>query len=495
MKLHWLVLAILVVAPAADALNIATKGIRARSSEEFSPETAWDLGIYGCDVTIAIFDEGVDDAHPHLDGKVAAGVDVTATGIVWNNVNDGNPQPILGTHGTPVAGLAVSHAGKPFFHAEDFPGYDEDDLVGMAPCAWMVDVQFNDILGASTSEFVAAFDWAIANKDNDWGDNDPTNDGIDIITMSWSPLDGTDGSDVLSQAANRAVEAGIVVLGSMGNSGPEYQPWGTPAAADLSLGIANLWNERTIDRSDDVIRESSTIGPRPDDGDDNPYDELKPDVATPGHGVIGPVAGNADGSEYAIAGCGEDSIAPVDVSLILSCTAGFSGTSAATPMTAGVVALMLDANQNLTAADIKEILHQTAIPHKDQTPSAPEINAVYNHVYGWGMTDAYGAVKMAMTWPGMELGADTDSDGVRNYRDAEPFNPAVKTIIAPAPEIKETPLPPAQDADGDGVTNDVDDDPLDPTVQSGGTTGESNDTPFIGIGCVLLGLAVVMRRR
>jgi serine protease AprX len=497
MKILWIVLAILLLAPAVDALNIANQGVRARSSAEFSPETAWDQGIYGCGVTIAIFDEGVDDAHPHLDGKVAAGVDVTASGIFWDTVNDGNPQPIMGTHGTPVAGLAVSHAGKPFFRAEDFPGYADDDLVGMAPCAWMVDVQFNDLLGASTSEFVAAFDWAIANKDNDWGDNDASNDGIDIITMSWSPIDGTDGSDVLSQAANRAVEAGIVVLGSMGNSGPDYRPWGTPAAADLSLGIANLWNERTVDRSDDVIRASSTIGPRPDDGDDNPYEEMKPDVATPGHGVVGPVAGQADGSEYAIAGCGEDSLVGADLSLVLRCTAGFSGTSAATPMTAGIVALLLDANENLTAADVKEILHQTAIPHPDQEPTFPELNARYNAVYGWGMVDAYGAVMLAMTWPGMELGADTDSDGVRNYRDAEPFNPAVTTTVAASEQVKSTELPAGQDADGDGVNNEVDVGPLDPEntkTLGAGETGESNDTPVVGVGLILVAIALLRRR-
>lgn len=486
---------VLLMAPAVDALDIGARSMKVRASEEYSPETVWDLGIYGCGVTIAVFDEGVDDGHPHLDGKVAAGVDTTATGDFWTQANGGNPQPVVGSHGTPVAALALSHAGSPFFRTEDFPGYAEDDLVGIAPCAWLVDVQFNDIQGASEQEMVAAFQWAIDHVDDDWGDSDPSNDGIEVITMSWSPNDETDGSHPVCQAANRAAEAGIVVLGSAGNSGGEERPdLGCPTGADGALSIANLWNQRTVDRSDDELRESSTWGPRTDDGDDDPYEELKPDVATPGHGVVGATSGAGDGSEYAIFGCGDDSTLGNDPTGTYSCAAGFSGTSAATPMTAGLVALMLEANGDLTTRDVREILHQTAVQHPEAAPSAPALNAKWNHRYGFGMVDAFAAVQMAKSWPGLELGRDRDSDGVRDYLDAAPSDP---NITAHASDVVVRPAGGTADSDGDGVPDENDTAPLDPDVFSapGEDMGPDEEAPAVFLVAALVAALILRRSR
>ena len=501
--------AFLLAVPAAAALDVGARSLQARPSAEYSPQTAWDLGVYGCGVTIAVFDEGVDDRHPLLDGKVVAGVDVTATAPLQAILFPNNPQPLVGSHGTPVAGLATSHGGQFFTRAEDAPQWADDALVGVAPCAWMVDVMFNDVAGASTAEMVSAFEWAIANQHNDWGDGDASNDGIDLVTMSWSPEDGTDGSDALSKAANKAVEAGIVVLGSMGNSGPDYQPWGTPAAADLTLGIAALFDERTVTRSDDHIIDYSTPGPRPDDGDDDPYDEMKPDVASPAHNVRGPAASQLDGREYGTVCFGDPSGtvggAPTD------CNTTFGGTSAATPMTAGVVALMLSANGNLTPAEVKEILHQTADPHPDQTPQFPLLNARYNATYGWGMTNAYKAVLMAMQWPGMELGRDRDSDGVRDFLDARPFDPSNTTLRSDAAVVQSTqtgsgngngtggPAGAGIDSDGDLVPDALDGAPFDPrsTVAPEAAAGGKDSpglAPLVALG-LLAGLAVARRSR
>ena len=506
MRVQLALLAVLLLAAPVDALNIGTRALQARQSAEYSPETAWDLGVYGCGVTIAVFDEGVDDKHPLLDGKVVAGVDVTATAPLQEVLFPNNPQPLRGSHGTPVAGLATSHGGQFFTRAEDAPQWADDALVGVAPCAWMVDVMFNDVSGATTAEMVAAFEWAIENQDNDWGDTDASNDGIDLITMSWSPEDGTDGKDSLSQAVNDAVEAGIVVLGSMGNSGPDYQPWGTPAAADLSLGIAALFDERTVTRADDHIIDYSSPGPRPDDGDDDPYDEMKPDVASPAHNVVGPGSATLDGREYEYACFGD----PSGIALATAgaeCETVFGGTSAATPMTAGVVALMLSANPALTPAEVKEILHQTAEVHPDQVPQFPLHNAKYNATYGWGMTNAYEAVRMAMQWPGMELGRDRDSDGVRDFQDAAPADPSNSTLKDATAAV-----PPAStgnatggggtgtvDTDGDQVPDSADGAPLDPrSTVAPEPSADGKDSPAAGplaALALLAGLAVARRSR
>lgn len=479
--------------PAADALEVATRGAFLQSSTEYG-EGAWDLGYTGCGVTIAIFDEGVDDKHPWLDGKVAAGVDITATQTVWTLANGGNPQPIVGSHGTPVAGMAASHAGFPYHHEADRPDWPEDARLGSAPCAWIVDVQFNDIVGASNSEMVAAFDWAIAHANDTWGDDDASNDGIEIITMSWSPQDQTDGTDSVCQAANRAAAAGIIVLGSAGNSGSTgANTLGCPTGADGSLSIANTQNQRTITRDDDVITPSSSFGPRTDDGDANLYEELKPDVAAPGTNVISTNAAVADGTEYGLV-CIEVDDVPGGVGLpVGSCTTYFGGTSAATPFVAGTVAVMLEANPTLQIEDVRAILRQTAVPFEGQEPSFPHLHATYHVQMSHGQLDAKAAVQMALTWPGLALGLDTDGDGVRDYRDAAPFNATVSTVKStPAPDVE--PAGGNADSDGDGTVDSADDAPLDPD------NGQESDTPAKKtpttalLAFVVLAVAVIARR-
>lgn len=493
-----LLLAALFLAPAADALTAASRGIRARESSDYSPNTAYDLGVYGCGVTIAVFDSGVDDEHPYLKGKVVAGYDATITKQMWTLANGGNPQPILGTHGTAVAGLPLSHAGKPFFRPEDKPAWDDDDLVGIAPCAWLVDVQFSDVANDPDfeSDVLEAYEWALAHKDDDWGDDDPSNDGIDVITMSWSPDDGTDGDDPICQAATAAVDAGIVVLGSAGNSGANKKPeLGCPTGADGVISVANIWNEGTITRDDDSLDDSSTWGPRTDDKDADVYEELKPDVAAPGTGVVSVAPSNADGREYALL-CGGESPIPPEVAEP-QCTSPFGGTSAATPITAGVVALMLEANPALTPAEVREILHQTAERHPDMERSAANLSAKWDHRHGYGMIDAYAAVRMAQTWPGMEAGRDTDADGVRDRLDVAPFDPNVADIVR---EILPIVLPENAtaetiDTDGDLVIDSVDPAPNDAAVADEGVVAAAiepaNETPAMGVAPAAIALAAV----
>jgi subtilisin family serine protease len=492
MRIALLIIPLLLV-PMVDALEVATRGAYLQGSDEYG-DGAWDMGYYGCGVTIAIFDEGIDDKHPWLDGKVVAGVDTTDTSVFWTAANGGNPQPIVGSHGTPVAGMAGSHYGMPFFAPEDAPDWPADARLGSAPCAWLVDVQFNDISGASAAEMIAAFDWAIENVDNDWEDDIPSNDGIEIITMSWSPEDESDGSTPVCEAANRAAEAGIIVLGSAGNSGGTGEnTLGCPTGADGSLSIANTLNQRTVTRDDDVITPSSSFGPRTDDGDANLYEELKPDISAPGTDVISTNSATGDGSEYGVACIQADDIPEQSPTTPPgTCSTYFGGTSAATPFVAGMVAVLLDANKNLTLPDIREILHQTGEPFPGQEPSFPWLHAKYHVQMAYGMLDAKAAVQLALVWPGIELGADTDGDGVRDYRDENPFNATLTGVVAPRLGAAGG----AVDSDGDGVVDMFDAAPLDPSISARGDDPENTNQESPAIGLVaLLGLLVLVGRR
>jgi subtilisin family serine protease len=91
----------------------------------------------------------------------------------------------------------------------------------------------------------------------------------------------------------------------------------------------------------------------------------------------------------------EPSVQQFDVVLRrqLNATVRTSGTSYATPLVAGVCALMLEANSNLTPALAKEILRATS--ERRGNASAPELDPFWNREYGWGIVDAYRACELA----------------------------------------------------------------------------------------------------
>ncbi len=82
------------------------------------------------------------------------------------------------------------------------------------------------------------------------------------------------------------------------------------------------------------------------------------------------------------------------------CTSNFTGTSAAAPLVSGIIALMLDANPNLTWRDVQHILVNTASRNGIQ-PSGWTKNAAgyfHSYDYGFGRANALAAVEAAETW-------------------------------------------------------------------------------------------------
>ena len=71
-----------------------------------------------------------------------------------------------------------------------------------------------------------------------------------------------------------------------------------------------------------------------------------------------------------------------------------SGTSYAAPAVTGIVALIWEANENLTPLQIKEILKHTSELRGEA--SAPEVDPYWNREFGYGMVDALAAVELAI---------------------------------------------------------------------------------------------------
>jgi serine protease AprX len=244
-------------------------------------------------------------------GVIDTGVDITHPDLAnkvlyWKDYINGRTTPYDDNgHGTMVSGIAVG-TGK--LTAKN---------AGVAPQAALVAWKLFDANGtADTSDAIAAIEDAIAKK---------SSFHIRILNMSFSDDRSSSGKDALSKVCNNAVSAGIVVLVAAGNSGPGERTIGSPGAASkvVTVGAGADLGERGF-----YLADFSGRGPTADG-------RVKPDLWGPGVQVIAP----NNHKKYSKA----------------------DGTSFSTPFVAGVVALMLQANPDLTPKKIKHILKNTAV--------------------------------------------------------------------------------------------------------------------------------------
>jgi hypothetical protein len=346
-------------------------------------------------------DTGVDNEHPGLSEKFVAGYDavcytpsdpicIAAGGGLRET--DGTFDPDDGNqHGTACMGMAAATG-------IDASGA-QTGFYGAAPDAALVDVRIGTDAGAGPFEnyvleqefyesAMNGIQWIIDNKDTAWQDADGTNYGIDILSLSWGITSheggGSDGGDMHSEILNVAMEAGIVVSVAAGNDGPDNDGLSGMGSSDLSITVGATDDLNTVNREDDVIAGYSSRGPRADNGDGNPLNELKPEISAPGSNIIQAegcvttgLCNNFLGGDAAENGY----------------TGRGSGTSYATPSVSGIIALMLEANPDLSPAEVKEIIKLTAERRGEATQ--PDVDPFWNRDFGWGMVDAYEATKMA----------------------------------------------------------------------------------------------------
>ena len=379
--------------------DIQTPAVKARNSSLYPG--AWDFGVSGEGVVVAMVDTGVDNEHPGLNEKFVAGYDAVCylhsdprcviSGF-GSRETDGSFDPDDGhQHGTACMGMA-SATGLDSNGAQT-------DFYGAAPDAALVDVRIGTDAGAGpfenyllSQEFYESamngLQWIIDHKDDAWAGADESEYGIDIISLSWGitshEAGGSDGSDMHSRILDEAMVAGVVVSVAAGNDGPDNDGLSGMGSSDLSVTVGATDDKNTIDRADDTIAGYSSRGPRRDNADGNPLNELKPEVTAPGTNIVQAEGCVTDGTcNNFLGGDASDN----------GYTGRGSGTSYAAPAVTGIMAMMLEANPELTPAEIKEILKLTA--ERRGEPSAPDVDPFWNRDFGFGMVDAYSAVSMA----------------------------------------------------------------------------------------------------
>lgn len=367
--------------------DVASRSALARASEEY-PYTAHEQGYTGSGVIIAVLDTGVDNEHRSLndfdDVNDAPNADATSYSdrkwIAGYDATAQNPDPSGATdpddgngHGTHVAGSALGTGDATRIH------------MGTAPGAGLIDIKVLTDAGGTNSQFsLRGLQWMIDNVDTDWGVNS-TYTGIQIASMSYGSLgggplvpgdQGDNGSSAEANLVNQATDAGIICVVAIGNDGTNRVP--SPGSADGALTIGSVDDKNTVLREDDSMSGFSNYGPRLTDNDDDDTDEQKPDVTSYGSNIIS--------ASYAPASFG---LPGTSATLANDQYDSKSGTSMATPIASGVIALMLEADPNLTPEEVKDIVRISSEPRGE--PADASVSR-WNETFGHGIVDASCAI-------------------------------------------------------------------------------------------------------
>ncbi|MBT5453826.1 MAG: S8 family serine peptidase, partial [Euryarchaeota archaeon] len=368
--------------------GVASKAAKSMPSDTYSNST-YERGYNGVGVVVAVLDTGVDNEHRALndfddlgdepdgdatsydDQKWVAGFDATSA----SSNNDGTDDPDDGQgHGTHVAATAIGTGGSNREHT------------GTGMGAYLVDIKvLTDSGGTNSQASISGMQWMINNKDTDWPGNGSAK-GIDVASMSFgsvsSPLnpddDGDNGSGAEARLVNTATTNGIACIVAMGNDGNQRVP--SPASADGAISIGSVDDRNSVNRTNDVLADYSNYGPRLDDGDDDDWDELKPDITAFGSNIIS-----------ASAAIGTSIPGQPDRPLADNEYDSKSGTSMATPVVSGIVAAMLQADSELTPEEIKDILRNSSESRSqpgEPIASEPSVSDRWNDKWGFGLVDA-----------------------------------------------------------------------------------------------------------
>lgn len=316
-----------VAVPSANSDNVVRNGTK----------------LTGKGVKIAIIDTGI---YPHKDlaGRISEFVDFV------NNRTD--PYDDNG-HGTHCAGDAASSSIA---------------YMGPAPQASLVGIKVLDRLGSgSLNTIIRGVDWCIQ-----YNENNPENK-IDIISLSLGAPSQNfpeENDDPMVQIVEKAWKAGIVVCVAAGNEGPNKGTIASPGISDLVITVGALDDRDTPHtKEDDDVANFSSRGPTKYlDSDKKPV--TKPDLLAPGVNIVSLRSPNSYLDKL-------QKSARVDNDYFV-----LSGTSMATPICAGVVALMKQYDPSLSPDQIKEMLKNGADLWKSDT-------IVYDpNTYGSGYINA-----------------------------------------------------------------------------------------------------------
>jgi serine protease AprX len=318
------------------------------------------------DFSVMVIDSGIDATHADLrfGEKVVQNVQIlTATGtlpgftplLVVENVPNTDQSVGHGTHCAGIVGGTGERSGGRY--------------AGVAPGVKLVGAGLG--AGLFVVNGLAGWEWALANQ---------YRYNIRVISNSYGGGGSFDADDPIMIASRLMYERNATILFAAGNSGPGKGTNSSYAKAPWVIGVAAGTKEGGL------ATFSSRGTPRDERLSNNdPLDDFDaPTITAPGTGrEFESNAGKFTSDIVSVRAIsnltanGTTADAELDPAVIPFYTQ-ISGTSMATPFTAGVVALMLDADPTLTPDEIKQIITSTAtrMPgYEDYEAGAGYINA------------------------------------------------------------------------------------------------------------------------
>jgi subtilisin-like proprotein convertase family protein len=316
---------------------------------------AWSPTSIGTGITIGIIDDGFQHSHPDLAPAYSLGDSYDFNG------RDFDPEPPsynFDDHGTACAGVAAARG---------------NNGIGVAGVAYNANLAGLRLIAAPVTDEDEADAFAFHN------------DAIQIKSSSWGPNDRQLTLEGPGPLAVAAFENGVTT--GRGGRGTIYLFAGGNGAEFGDNANFDGYVAR---------RETIAVGAVGDNGVKAPYSE---------EGACLVVTAPSSGGNLGITTTdrvGDDGFnfdGHFDLP-DLNYTETFGGTSSASPLVAGVAALMLQRNPNLGWRDVQEILVKSAkkIDSGDPDWITNGAGLHFNHKYGAGEVDAAAAVQLASSW-------------------------------------------------------------------------------------------------
>jgi serine protease AprX len=349
---------------------------------QINANKVWAMGIEGKGVVVGGQDTGYQWDHPTLKKAYKGTLNDTTFNhnYAWHDaIHDKSP---LSKDSLNPCGFDAKAPCDDHSHGTHTMGtmVGDDGLgnqIGVAPKATWVACRNMERGNGSPATYLEGFEWFLAPTDLNNKNPDPKR-APHVINNSWycSAGEGCNSSAITAMmeiAVNNLKAAGVVVVVSAGNDGPNCATVSeVPGSYESGFGVGAT-------DINDVIASFSSRGPKVFGNWLVPY--IKPNVVAPGVNIRSCTPNNGFG-------------------------AGWNGTSMAGPHVAGTVALVIAANPKLAGKVeiIENILETTAVPLKTtETCGGLKQDTVPNFTYGYGRIDALAAVKKAQQWSATSL--------------------------------------------------------------------------------------------